>query len=1062
MYTDVQAALKLGDYQLIQQRQLLLDAHERSSSCVGIRESRYYTFPARLIQSYYDLDGTTANASDKTPAEVFSALDTKLQVLSQQRAGKDGIPLKNALTDKNYTIEELYSEINVLQQALGVPRTEPSASVESLLYGQKLAFEKELQSVLTQLQLLKATKLSSARGVADRSTTGSGGNIVQQAVSQQRSSRATTVSELTQGVKELKELVKSASDVSAAGAPLMLSPQTNEPYAVDQLIQRVRDLQQVLSGGVAQADSEPSTLFKSDEIGTKHTINFCKTQVTCPLNRDNFHSVEVDEVCDYHHPLHMLLPKVQKECPSLVWFYPKNSMFWLGDPVKYLLNDSLMMVFVCPVTFKVIKCGPQGTGWEVRAPRQFLQKVMPALWMSMFVMQAAVLEGKQVLIPLASQSSPVSVAAALIPNKVVDTALKEKFDGDHFMRCMAAFTDAMKTICDLSDPFTMFLVSEVTFLQDFYTKQMLRSAPREKIISVNIFDESYKSIHAFLTTSDNSKLGKLEDQLRGSMERVMADDGVVEWVSIGASRKWLQMHARCVSLPSFKVELQCGPGEHEWYSPYVFQVNSGGVDPVALLPLRFAASGISKQDHPVTPDDSETQRELLGLKNVLEETYSEINVLQQALSVPLIQRARDLQQTLSEVASASSDPSILPVSGEKNQEWTLTRASMQLPGNPLDDNSLDLLQSQIRKECPSIVWFYPKNNMFWLGDPAQYLLDDTLMMVFVCPESYAVIPCGPQGTGWEVRAPKEFLTQIMPAVLISLFAMQKAVLEGRKISIPLTWQKSPTSAPAAMVLDTAYKNDIFEAHHFMHCSSVFTNAVEKLINRFSLNVESLWNRVKHQQAGRKLRNVPFLKVSLGTEFPPAISEESYKIIHTFLSTGDNVKLGTLEDQLCEQMERVMTTTGDDVHWVSRWRFIPTSGDLYDVAGNGWLAPRLREKGFDERSAAYCEQKLVVKEGVQNEKAFAQISPKDFDADYLYRIGFVGFCIQNVLISVHEEAVKRISSSTTKEPTGDNAEIRKRVQGNLIVNLILPMYFLLNFPVHSTSQLFARSLQRKSS
>jgi len=201
LHTDVQAALKLGDYQLIQQRQLLLDAHERSSSCVGIRESRYYTFPERLLQSYFDLDGTPFNASVMTPAEVYSALDTKLQVLSQQRAGKEGIPLKNALTNKNYTIEELYSEINVLQQALSVPRTEPSAPVESLMYGQKLAVEKELQGVLTQLQLLKATKLSSARGVADRSTTGSGGNNVQGAVSQQSPLRAITVSELTQGIR---------------------------------------------------------------------------------------------------------------------------------------------------------------------------------------------------------------------------------------------------------------------------------------------------------------------------------------------------------------------------------------------------------------------------------------------------------------------------------------------------------------------------------------------------------------------------------------------------------------------------------------------------------------------------------------------------------------------------------------------------------------------------------------------------------------------------------------------------------------------------------------------
>ena len=49
-------------------------------------------------------------------------------------------------------------------------------------------------------------------------------------------------------------------------------------------------------------------------------------------------------------------------------------------------------------------------------------------------------------------------------------------------------------------------------------------------LPLHLVDEAYKSIHTFLTTGENAKLGKLEDQLRGRMERVMAPDGNIEWL----------------------------------------------------------------------------------------------------------------------------------------------------------------------------------------------------------------------------------------------------------------------------------------------------------------------------------------------------------------------------------------------------------------------------------------------------------------------------------------------------------------------------------------------------
>jgi hypothetical protein len=60
---------------------------------------------------------------------------------------------------------------------------------------------------------------------------------------------------------------------------------------------------------------------------------------------------------------------------------------------------------------------------------------------------------------------------------------------------------------------------------------------------MHMVGEAYRSVHTFLTTGENATLGKLEDQLRGRMERVMAPDGDIEWVSVQGRDAWLQKRA---------------------------------------------------------------------------------------------------------------------------------------------------------------------------------------------------------------------------------------------------------------------------------------------------------------------------------------------------------------------------------------------------------------------------------------------------------------------------------------------------------------------------------------
>jgi hypothetical protein len=46
---------------------------------------------------------------------------------------------------------------------------------------------------------------------------------------------------------------------------------------------------------------------------------------------------------------------------------------------------------------------------------------------------------------------------------------------------------------------------------------------------VHLSGDAYTAIETFLTTGENTKLGSLHVQLKGSMERVRGDDGKVDW-----------------------------------------------------------------------------------------------------------------------------------------------------------------------------------------------------------------------------------------------------------------------------------------------------------------------------------------------------------------------------------------------------------------------------------------------------------------------------------------------------------------------------------------------------
>lgn len=119
------------------------------------------------------------------------------------------------------------------------------------------------------------------------------------------------------------------------------------------------------------------------------------------------------------------------------------------------------------------------------------------------------------------------------------------------MRCMSVFTDAVKDLIDPSDSQIKHLALKIKHQQNRYERKRFNAALHPLItlgnyITPAMLEESYNTVRAFLTTVDNAKLGALDAQLQRSMDRIVAKDGILEWVSRGAGPEWLPMHARCI------------------------------------------------------------------------------------------------------------------------------------------------------------------------------------------------------------------------------------------------------------------------------------------------------------------------------------------------------------------------------------------------------------------------------------------------------------------------------------------------------------------------------------
>jgi uncharacterized coiled-coil protein SlyX len=152
-------------------------------------------------------------------------------------------------------------------------------------------------------------------------------------------------------------------------------------------------------------------------------------------------------------------------------------------------------------------------------------------------MQAAVVAGRVVGIPLPPVPGVGEIKEALGLKGMLGGVVSRVLEEIDLGGSLAAFQEV--TIAELEQ--TVETEALVAGLSGKGTGGL--SSPLPADLPMHVVGEAYRSIHTFLTTGENAELGKLEDQLRGRMERVMAPDGDIEWVSVQGRDAWLQKRA---------------------------------------------------------------------------------------------------------------------------------------------------------------------------------------------------------------------------------------------------------------------------------------------------------------------------------------------------------------------------------------------------------------------------------------------------------------------------------------------------------------------------------------
>jgi hypothetical protein len=176
------------------------------------------------------------------------------------------------------------------------------------------------------------------------------------------------------------------------------------------------------------------------------------------------------------------------------------------------------------------------------------------------------------------------------------------------------------------------------------------------------------------------------------------------------------------------------------------------------------------------------------------------------------------------------------------------------------------------------------------------------MIMPVCPVTLRAVPCGPDGEGWEVCFPRKWFKRWGPVLLISLRIFSIAQKTGSVFGLPI-----PSLDMIVSPLNSMMSID---------------NSTQQLISTMMDKVQSSCTSVMQSESLNQWmtdnlkEDITNIDDIMSKEMPHHLTDDAYRSIHTFLTTGENLQRGPLEIQLHNHMTRELGEDGT-VEWVSR-------------------------------------------------------------------------------------------------------------------------------------------------
>ena len=348
------------------------------------------------------------------------------------------------------------------------------------------------------------------------------------------------------------------------------------------------------------------------------------------------------------------------------------------------------------------------------------------------------------------------------------------------------------------------------------------------------------------------------------------------------------------------------------------------------------------------------------------------------------------------------------------------------------ESVLDVLVNK-SKECPCLPLLLPCKWSWEECLSFNILTKNKFRLTFVCPVSLCVVECGPDGLGWEVTLPKEWVRKWGPALLVTLKVLQVAAVAGRVLGLPIP--SLPSSKSLGLDKDSFTKQFLAKSWDSIaaHCTvdAALSNTEAGLKAGLEATIPSL--------EAASINTVKALKNT----------DEAYKIIHAFLLT-----FGAIEDIFRGKMSREQYR--GQVEWISvkmveQWREIldqravaqpalllspTTTGIMYagtslsssadsaaDPSPFPWLVEQLEKNTQMERSDIRKCVRLLVKDGIDDKAILAAISPDDFTKEYLKGIGISSVGAQQQLLRIHKEIAAQQPHRT---PAGKDSKLDNKI------------------------------------